>query len=389
MTVGPIDTLDPTLSGAMSETCAQPMVFADIRTSIGDHTIKGNPRTAYSKFGCALDQSTEYDASDFSSKSLSDKMSYYFSNDAGTREMALGQGIQNEHYEANIIPVPTNPNIPYNRNFRWGGTGNDITALLPDKNPQFTGQLPWFRDAGNSFSYPNFADSNNPELADYKLPSTFWYEHPTFNKIMADYCIRKGPKFNYGSKSDDTPENIAASNCQLPHSFEVEGAPNSAYSTRKYCPNMFLPKPGGKGTSKELGKAECYNCSEAEIETVKTGIPNPSDVCDRWYAGMISAYKNLSNITKQNPTYILDEYHKAVDEYCNIPEHRDLVECSCHNADNINNPTKYGGYFELWSSFENSNMGTKGMKYCWLTPCVPDSGGFLHLMIIISTFVHH
>lgn len=393
MTVGPIDTLDPMLSGAMSETCAKPMVFADIRNhdaGSNNDKIEGEPRTAYSKFGCALDQSTEYDSSKFSTMSLSDKISYYFNNDEGQREMVLGQGTGNEHYEANIIPVPTNPNIPYNRNFRWGGTDGDITALLPDKNPQFTGQLPWLRDATNSFSYPDFANTNNPELADYKLPSTFWYEHPTFNKVMADYCIRKGPRFNYGPASDHTPENSTASHCQLEPSFEADAVkvPGKNQKTptgtsnknaiRQYCPNMFLPKAGAASDPKKGSsiKDECYNCSIAEGVLVDQ-VPKPSEVCDRWYAGMISTYKNLSNITKQNPTYILDEYHKAVDEYCNIPEHRDLQECSCHNADNMNNPTKYGGYFDLWSSFENSNMGTKGMKYCWLTPCVPDSGGFL------------
>ena len=389
MTVGPIDTLDPMTSGAMSETCAKPMVFADIRNhdaGSNNDKIEGEPRTAYSKFGCALDQSTEYDSSKFSTMSLSDKIAYYFSKGKGEREMVLGQGTSNEHYESNIIPVPTNPNIPYNRNFRWGGTDGDITALLPDKNPQFTGQLPWLRDATSSFSYPDFANTNNPELADYKLPSTFWYEHPTFNKIMADYCIRKGPRFNYGPASDHTPENSTASHCQLPHSFEVEKLPGEPVNSpslnknaiRQYCPNMFLPRAGAASDPKKGSpvKDECYNCSAAEAILVDQ-VPKPSEVCDRWYAGMISAYKNLSNITKQNPTYILDEYHKAVDEYCNIPEHRDLQECSCHNADNMNNPTKYGGYFDLWSSFENSNMGTKGMKYCWLTPCVPDSGGFL------------
>ena len=395
MTVGPIDTASILQGGTANNTCAVPLLLKDLKDGV---TTPGQPETVYSRTGCMtapqdgnFGGTTLSAPTSFSDLTVEDKIKYYFANDNETRLNVLGQGMANQYYRANIIPVPSDPNIPYNQNFQYLDPGSkDNTALLPDPDPQFTGSMPWFAKGKNSYNYTQYQQDFDANTASYKLPATFWYEHETFNKIMADYCIRKGPRYQYpDGEKIPSEEAYVASHCKLVGGVASDGSPATSNKSpsnknaiRQYCPNIFVGSAGGfAGTSPSdmTLKSFCYNCSDAELEASLPEIPAPEAVCSRWYKGMVDSYKNLSRITKQNPTQIFKEYHNAVDEYCNDPRHRDLEECACHNADNVNNPTTYNSYFDTWSSFENTNMGTKGMKYCWLTPCVPESGEFTSL----------
>ena len=392
MTVGPIHTLNPGKSGALTKTCTEPLVLNDLRQLSGDFTSSGRPSTVYSRVACEASQQDSketFGTQEFSQMTVAEKIGYYFKNPAQNRYQVLGMGDAGGHYAANIIPVPSDPNIPYNQNFATVELDSGGTSLLPDQNPKFSGQSPWFTQSAEDYTPIDYEKNTDPETATYKLPSTYWYEHDTFNKVMADYCVRSGPKIGHPDSGDNyDAETATATTCLLmggvnntpPSAAHVPGSPNSV---RTYCPNMFLSKAGMPNLSpSRIGEDKssltdfCYNCSSQETIALVPNIPMPTDVCGRWYKGMIDAYENLSVITKQNPTGIFKEYNKAVEEYCNVPEHRDLQECACANADNPNNPSQYNKSFELWSTLENTNIGTKGMKYCWLTPCMPAAGEF-------------
>ena len=409
MTVGPISTID---ANKYSGFCASPLLLKDLREidPLNGTYIAGNPKNVYfnectSSNNIRPNQNSQYrpevqssqftqsllvdeakglvkdrkgHSVDITNMPLKDKINYFYDGNTSypTRENVLGQYA---YALSNITPLPTNPNIPYNTDFQFS---DDYGSVLPSNKPMWSGSAPWLRPNQTSLQQLTSATRSNDK---YKLPLTYWYEHDTFNKVMADYCIRKGPKIpnKMDVTKEITSEDIAGSSCSLlsqtsarDKTLEDRDNPINEFADRTYCPNMFVQQAGGTtGTSDTVG---CYNCSTAEGEAAlrmnNNVMPTPTDVCGKWYEGMIMAYRNLSTITQQNPTHIFSEYNKAVKEYCNQPKHRDLAECSCYNADNVNNPSSR--WFDLWSSIENNVPGVKGMNYCWLTPCKADQGSF-------------